>query len=407
MASDNNTLRKDLGAVSAYAVAVEHGFDGTEAEWEEYIANASNNAAAANTSKLAAEGYAVGKQNGVDVPASSPYFENNSKYYMEQAKASVPADYTELIGDVEDLKSAMTNRMVSDEIKTALLACIQAVAWATDNGRELYDALSFALNPPANLTSISAVFTQTGTIYTTDNLSVLRPGLTVTAHYSDGTEAVVHAYILSGALTEGTSTVTVTYGGKTTTFSVTVTDATLLYNLPESAVFDGSNSSLIDTNVILFPEDRDLTIVIDMQSDTPHNNDWICWCGTAASPYRGLSVRYRNNSYGTGYTVLTAGEAPVPSSYRDGVRNKFVVRKRNGSVAQIMCYNSDAGLSSANASANNVVAPSSKLWIGGVDGNNSSFEPYNFKGTIYDFKVYTRYFEDEEAYAYLDAGVSA
>ena len=100
--------RVDLGAVSAYAVAVEHGFDGTEAEWEEYIANASNNAAAANTSKLAAEGYAVGKQNGVDVPSTSPYFENNSKYYMEQAKASVPTDYTELIGDVEDLKSAIT-----------------------------------------------------------------------------------------------------------------------------------------------------------------------------------------------------------------------------------------------------------------------------------------------------------
>lgn len=106
--------RVDLGAVSAYAVAVEHGFDGTEAEWEEYIANASNNAAAANTSKLAAEGYAVGKQNGVDVPSSSPYFENNSKYYMEQAKASVPADYTELIGDVEDLKSAL------DDIDTIL-----------------------------------------------------------------------------------------------------------------------------------------------------------------------------------------------------------------------------------------------------------------------------------------------
>lgn len=123
MASDNNTLRKDLGAVSAYAVAVEHGFDGTEAEWEEYIANASNNAAAANTSKLAAEGYAVGKQNGEDVPSTSPYFENNAKYYAEQTEAakttavqaieakgeqvlhSIPSEYTELSGDVEDLKS--------------------------------------------------------------------------------------------------------------------------------------------------------------------------------------------------------------------------------------------------------------------------------------------------------------
>lgn len=57
MASDNsvnNTLRKDLGPVSAYAVAVAHGFDGTEAEWEQYIANASTKAAQASASATAA-----------------------------------------------------------------------------------------------------------------------------------------------------------------------------------------------------------------------------------------------------------------------------------------------------------------------------------------------------------------
>ena len=54
MASDTNTLRKDLGPVSAYAVAVAHGFDGTEAEWEQYIANASTNAAQASASATAA-----------------------------------------------------------------------------------------------------------------------------------------------------------------------------------------------------------------------------------------------------------------------------------------------------------------------------------------------------------------
>ena len=39
----------------------------------------------ANTASLKAEGMAVGKQNGVDVDSSSPYYHNNAKYYAEQA----------------------------------------------------------------------------------------------------------------------------------------------------------------------------------------------------------------------------------------------------------------------------------------------------------------------------------
>ena len=38
------TRRADLGAVSAYAVARKNGFEGTEAEWEAYIADAGNQA---------------------------------------------------------------------------------------------------------------------------------------------------------------------------------------------------------------------------------------------------------------------------------------------------------------------------------------------------------------------------
>lgn len=39
----------------------------------------------ANTASLKAEGLAVGKQNGVDVDSDSPYYHNNAKYYAEQA----------------------------------------------------------------------------------------------------------------------------------------------------------------------------------------------------------------------------------------------------------------------------------------------------------------------------------
>jgi len=83
------------------------------------------------------------------------------------------------------------------------------------------------------LSSISAVYTQSGTVYTTDSLDSLKTDLVVTATYSDSSSATVPAadYTLSGTLTAGTSTITVTYGGETDTFTVTVTQATAyLYN---------------------------------------------------------------------------------------------------------------------------------------------------------------------------------
>lgn len=46
-------------------------------------------------------------------------------------------------------------------------------------------------------------------------------GITVTAHYSDGSTANTTGYTLSGTIAEGSNTITVSYGGKTTTFTVT------------------------------------------------------------------------------------------------------------------------------------------------------------------------------------------
>ena len=70
----------DLGPVDAYAVAVVEGYTGTREEWGRAIADA-------EASGLKAEGYAVGKQNGV-VVESGEYFQNNAKYYNEQAQSA-------------------------------------------------------------------------------------------------------------------------------------------------------------------------------------------------------------------------------------------------------------------------------------------------------------------------------
>lgn len=126
--------------------------------------------------------------------------------------------------DIED-STARTSGGFSDTAKQALLSCFQNVAWINQNGQSLYNALESALYN-AELISISAVFTQGNrTIFSNAELDSLKEYLVVTANYSDGNSQVLgkNAYGLTGQLTAGTSVVTVSYGGKTATFNVTVT----------------------------------------------------------------------------------------------------------------------------------------------------------------------------------------
>lgn len=122
----------------------------------------------------------------------------------------------------QDVLDLINGGAISDDVKQALLDCFQHVAWIDGDGQNYYDALYNAFYPPAGLVSISAVYTQSGTVYTTDSLDDLRDDLVVTATYDDSSTETVTTYTLSGSLTEGTSTITVSYGGETDTFTVTV-----------------------------------------------------------------------------------------------------------------------------------------------------------------------------------------
>ena len=69
-------------------------------------------------------------------------------------------------------------------------------------------------------------------------------GLVVTAHYSDGSEAAVEDYEVSGfdSSTAGEKTITVTYQDKTTTFTVNVKEAAPVVTL-ESITVTGPNKT--------------------------------------------------------------------------------------------------------------------------------------------------------------------
>ena len=103
------------------------------------------------------------------------------------------------------------------------------------------------------LSSISAVYTQSGTVYTTTSLDDLKADLVVTATFADSTTQTVTGYTLSGTLTEGTSTITVSYAGKTTTFNVTVTETALypIRDISEMAVSSDIKLSVSNGNHIV------------------------------------------------------------------------------------------------------------------------------------------------------------
>lgn len=126
----------------------------------------------------------------------------------------------------------------------------------------------------ATLESISAVYTQSGTVYDTYLTSTLIPDLVVTATYSDtSTETVPSTdYTLSGTLEAGTSTITVSYGGKTTTFNVTVTSRIpSTYRQVEYLQSDGTQG--ITTDII--PRDTRTIVTFEYLAITASADNFI------------------------------------------------------------------------------------------------------------------------------------
>ncbi len=135
---------------------------------------------------------------------------------------------------LNDLKQYLTVTAKYDDNTTAILpdgayTLSGLLEAGTSTVTVAYNGLTttFTVNVTARptLSSISAVYTQSGTVYDTDTLDSLKADLVVTAIYSDSSTETVPAadYTLSGTLTAGISTITVSYGGKTASFDVTVT----------------------------------------------------------------------------------------------------------------------------------------------------------------------------------------
>lgn len=117
----------------------------------------------------------------------------------------------------------------------------------TASAGDLFATCAVTVSGFAELVSIIAVYTQSGTVYDTDTLDSLKADLVVTATYADSTSGTITDYTLSGTLATGTSTITVAYGGKTTTFSVTVAHDPLAYPITITDASDGVGFGTIDS----------------------------------------------------------------------------------------------------------------------------------------------------------------
>lgn len=89
----SDQITKDLGGITAYAAAVAAGYTGTKAQFETLMAsyatvaqNAAASASAAADSEENAEAWAVGERGGTPVSSGDDTYNNNAKYWAEQAE---------------------------------------------------------------------------------------------------------------------------------------------------------------------------------------------------------------------------------------------------------------------------------------------------------------------------------
>lgn len=264
-----------------------------------------------------------------------------------------------LSGNKTTADLGITAEGLSNDVKQALLAIFEKVAYVENDGQTYIDALEEALYP-RNLASISAAFNQgQNVIYDTAYLDDLRQYLTVTALYDDQTTEIVTDYTLSGTLTPGTSTIMVSYQGKTTTFSVAVTHEPGTFSIANvlmgcstsnnaAAVLEGSPySANITANPGYTLTGADVTIMmggIDITSTAYSNGAIAIASVTAAVTITITAVAVTLSSISA---VYTQSGTVYPSDSLDSLKSDLVVTAHysDSSQAEVFDYTLSGTLS--------------------------------------------------------------
>lgn len=289
--------------------------------------------------------------------------------------------------------------MFTNAAKSSLIALLEKVAYVDGNGQQYLDEL--ITNLAATVTSISAVFTQgSAVVYDTDVLDTLRQYLVVTAMYSDGTSSIVSDYELSGRLTEGTSTITVIYGGQTDTFTVTVT--AVIYHL-ENHTFSGGNSSSIPTGLTPLSTNIAFTLLVDVDfnDNTGFGENWRLFSIiNSTSPYAGLNLQRANASHPNNAQLswITAKNENISldENFVGKVKLAIVHEANSNSISyQYKIGNSTKVASTLTSTYQAVTA---QLIIGGKANGTCVF-----KGSVNSFVMYPTALSNDRVNAFMGA----
>ena len=189
------------------------------------------------------------------------------------------------------------------------------------------------------ISSISAVYTQGDTIvYPTTSLDSLKSNLVVTANYTNSTSTTVTGYALSGTLTEGTSTITVTYSGKTTTFNVNVSPeqssvAVTGITINETASIEvGKSISLIASISPSEATDKTVTWNVDNANCTITPNGLSCTIKGVTEGSSIVTVTTTDGNYTDSCTVTITAKQSTSIPTENLIRNYDFTAYSNGTV---------------------------------------------------------------------------
>ena len=284
------------------------------------------------------------------------------------------------VQDIVNAASAIMNSGLTADVKQALLQIAEKVAYIDDQGASYYQALYDALYPVKTLTSISCVYTQSGTVYAGDSLDSLKTDLVVTAHFDDSSEETVTTYTLSGTLTVGTSTITVTYQSKTTTFNVTVSTGyqTLSY-------IQGDGAAYINTN---FTPDQNTSIEIDYENTKTSSDPFQVPIGvtedTGTSANGNGYYFYISGTNGVAVYVAHGGQATTASgvTLSVGDRKKYKLSASSYSIDDVSYGTPSTGLVPLTSSVGYPFYVFARNQ--GDSANTRAFST----GKVYDLKIY-------------------
>lgn len=259
--------------------------------------------------------------------------------------------------------------------------------------------------PTITLSSISATYTGGEVVVGTSVNSLT--GITVTATYSDGSTKNVTGYTLSGTIVEGNNTITVSYNGLTTTFTVVgyveeeepTYPEGVIYRL-EDTVYDGTFGT--DTGIRdELAETNDFTFAINMTdlASSQTLNARVFTLGTTNDEVTSL---YLQNSYNLrvfGNTIilnfLKVADLTKP------VRIVFTHTANSGTATIYVSYYNTSGELIVVNPVSGVYGfekvGTENLYIG---MKGSGFTQY-LKATMNEFTIYSKVLSDEEISEYI------